>query len=178
MNKIILKDNFEFKQKAILLVPTFFFLYFSFVGLQTFLNHKIEELNITFFIMLFIFSIIGISLLALTFSKVGFKVLDNDLYKILSFLDFNFYSTKINPKDSKIFSILYKKAFQRNDYLSAGGADVSYNFAIQDFVLLSQNHLEKESIIRLNSEKHSDKLKIFLEESGKLKYEIYSPNFQ
>ncbi|GAA3735545.1 MULTISPECIES: hypothetical protein [Flavobacterium] len=178
MNKIILNDNFEFKQKAILLVPTFFFLYFSCVGLQTLINHKIKDLNVAFFIMLFVFSMIGISLLVLTFSKVGFKVQDNELYRILSFLDFNFYSKKINAKGNKIFSILYKKAFQRNEYLSAGGADVSYNFAVQDFVFLNENHLEKESIVKLNSQKHSEELKLFLEESGKLKFEIYSPNFK
>ncbi len=177
MNKIVLNHNFEFKQKAILLVPTFFFLYFSFICWQTFFNHRIEELNNVFFIILFIFSILGISLLALTFSKVGFKVHNNELYKTLSFLNFDFYSKKINPKKNEIFSILYKNVFQRNDYLSAGGADVSYKFAVQDFVLLSENHLEKQSIVKLNSQKYSDELKIFLEESGKLKFEIYSPKF-
>ncbi len=177
MNKVILNDNFEFKQKAMLLVPAFFFLYFSYIGWGTFFNHKIEELNYVFFIMLFVFSILGISLLALTFSKVGFKIHNDELYRTLSFLNFEFYSKKTNPKNNKIFSILYKNVFQRNDYLSAGGADVSYKFAVQDFVLLSDNHLEKESIVRLNSQKHSDELKLFLEDVGKLKFETYSPNF-
>lgn len=178
MNKIILNHNFEFKQKVILLVPTFFFLYFSYIGWQTFFNHKIEELNYVFFIMLFVFSILGLSLVALTFSKVGFKICNDKLYKTLSFLQFDFYSKGINSNDKKIFSVLYKNVFQRNDYLSAGGADVSYKFAVQDFVLLSENHLEKQSIVRLNSQELSDHLKVFLEESGKLKFEIYSPNFQ
>ncbi|MCD9575134.1 hypothetical protein [Flavobacterium soyae] len=175
MNKIVLSHNFEFKQKAILLVPTSFFLYFSYIGWQTFFNHKIEELNYVFFIMLFIFSVLGMSLFALTFSKVGFKIHNNELYRTLSFFNFDFYSKKINPKKNEIFSILYKKVSQRNEYLSAGGADVSYEFAIQDFILLNENHLEKQSIIKLNSQKYSDQLKLFLEESGQLKFEIYSP---
>lgn len=47
----------------------------------------------------------------------------------------------------KVILYLCKNVSQRNDYLSAGGADLSYKFAIQNFVLLNENHLEKQSII-------------------------------
>lgn len=177
MNKIILNPNFEFKQKAILLVPTAFLLFLSYSCWDILLNTKIENLNGVFFVFLFMFTVLGLFLFCLTFSKAGFKSNNNVLYKTLSFLNVEFYSKKINPKDKKIFSVLYKKVFQRNDYLSAGGADFGYKFAIQDFVLLNEKHLEKESIIRLESQKYSDELKIFLEEFGELKYEIYSPQF-
>jgi len=177
MKKIILNYNFEFKQKAILLVPTSFFLYFSFICWSTLFTNRIEELNYVFFIILFLFSILGIGLFGFTFSKIGFKTFNDQLYKTLSFLNFEFYSKKINPNQKKIFSVLYKNVFQRNDYLSAGAADLSYEFAIQEFVLLDENHITKEPIIKLSSQKYTDQLKLFLEEFGQLKFEIYSPRF-
>jgi hypothetical protein len=177
MNKIILNYNFEFKQKAILLIPTAFLLFLSYGCWKALFTGKIERLHELFFIILFVVTFLGLFLFCLTFSKAGFKSNNNNLYKTVSFLNFEFYAKKINPKGKKIFSILYKNVSQRNDYLSSGGADKSYKFAIQDFILLNENHLEKESVIKLDSQKYSDELKMFLEEFGQLKFEIYSPHF-
>lgn len=177
MNKIILNSNFNFKRKAILLIPTTFFLFTSYSGWEMFFNSKIEELNNIFFILLFLFSLIGIYLFGLTFSKVGFKKRENTLCKTLSFLNIELYVKRINLKNKKIFSILYRNVSQRNEYLSTGGADLGYKFSIQDFVLLNEKHLEKESFIKLDSQKYSNELKIFLEKFGQLKFEIYSPQF-
>jgi hypothetical protein len=175
MKRIILEDQFEFKQKAVLIILSILPLLFI---LSFYINfNNIQPDNLTFTLLMFILSFtLFICFLILTFIKKGIKVKDNEIYCTLSFMGKHFYSKKIDIEDKKIFTFLKKNVLQKNSYLSAGGADISYEYSCFKFVALSRNHLINKHLITLNSLDYVDNLKEFLEKNSLLKYEVYSPN--
>jgi Mn2+/Fe2+ NRAMP family transporter len=175
MKQIILEDQFEFKQKAVLITLSILPLLFI---LSFFINfNNIQPGKLIFALSMFILSFtLFICFLILTFFKKGIKVMDNEIYFTLSFMGKPFYSKKIDIEDKKIFTILKKNVLQKNSYLSAGGADISYKYLNFEFVALSRNHLIKKHLITLNSLDYVDNLKELLENNSLLKYEVYSPN--
>jgi hypothetical protein len=174
MKQIILEDQFEFKQKAILIILSILPLIFI---LSFFINFKhIQPQNLIFDLSMFILSFtLFICFLILPFLKKGIKVKDSEIYLTLSFMRKLFYSKKIDIGNEKIFTILKKNVLQKNSYLSAGGADISYEYLNFEFVALSTNHLTKKHLITLNSLDYVNNLKELLENDSTLKYEVYSP---
>jgi hypothetical protein len=176
-NRIVLNDTFDFKQKAILLVLSSIPVLFL-IGLINNSDKNTESKNVFLFILISIICILILFLLLLIiFSKKGFLFNNNSLYLSYTFLNKNIYSKIILLDDKTSFTFLKQNILQKNTYLSAGGADLSYKDISFNIVLLNKNHTQKKHLITINSIKNTEELKLFIENATNLKYEIYNPNF-
>ena len=176
-NLIVLNDTFDFKQKVILLmlssIPVLFLIALI-NNLDKFLSNK----NIVIVILIFSLCILLLFfLIAIIFSKKGFLFNNDSFYLSYTFLNKNIYSKIISLDGKTSFTFLKQNILQKNTYLSAGGADLSYKDISFSIVLLNKNHTQKKHLITVNSIKNTEELKLFLEDATNLKYEIYHPNF-
>lgn len=175
--QIVLDDTFDFKQKSILLILSTIPVLFL-IGLINNSNEFLSNKNTIIIIFIFSLCISLLSiLLSIIFSKKGFLYNNNSIYLSYTFLDKNIYSKSILLDGKTSFTFLKQNILQKNTYLSAGSADLSYKDISFSIVLLNKNHTQKKYLITVNSIKNTKELKLFLEEATNLKYEIYSPNF-
>lgn len=175
MKIIILEDNFEFKQKAILGVVASFALLFLLSFALNF-NNIINSQNFIISVIILIVSIIFFCVLVpLIFSRKGIKTENNKLFLTHSFLGKLLYFKEVETKNRKVFTILKNNVLQKNSFLSAGGADLSYKYFKFHFVIIDDRHFNKTTLLTLSSIQNAHKLKLFLERNSGLKYEGYSP---
>ena len=174
---IVLDHTFDFKQKAILLVLSLIPVLFL-IGLINNSDKLLDSKNTIIIIFVFFLSIsLLLILLSIIFSKKGFLYRNNSVYLSYTFLNKSIYSKKILLDGKTSFTFLKQNILQKNTYLSAGGADLSYKDISFSIVLLNKNHTQKKHLITVNSIKNIEELKLFLENVTNLKYEIYHPNF-
>lgn len=177
MRKIILEDTFDFKQKAIFIIlfsiPILFL-----IGLVNNADNLFGNKKLILITLILCFSLLLILFfLSIIFSKKGFLIRNNSLFLSYTFLGRNIYSKSLSLNEKTAFTFFKQNIIQKNTYLSAGGADLSYKDISFTLVLLDKNHTKKKQIITLNSIKNIDKLKLFFESFTNLKHEVYSPNF-
>lgn len=169
MRMIILEYNFDFKQKAILLVLMSFPLLKVFSFFYNFQNLKHSDNLITNYILVIICIIITLVLFIIAFSKKGLIYQDGNLYLSYTIYKKNIYRKNVDLQGKTSFTILKNKVNQKNSYLSAGGADLSYKYFEYDIILLDDNNLNKK-IMTVKTIEHANSLKLFLEGSTYLKY--------
>ena len=170
MKKISLEDNFDFKQKAIILVLISFPLLMIFSFFNNFQNFKHSDKLILNCILVIICMVISIMLSMIMFSKKGLMFKNGNLYLTYVFIRKTIYSKYINIENKTSFTVFKKKVTQKNSYLSTGGADLSYRYLIFDIMILNQNHLDKEKIMTVNKIESVNKIKLFLEDLTPLKW--------
>lgn len=171
--QIVLDNTFDFKQKGILLILSSIPVLFL-IGL---INNSDKLLGGKNIIIFFLSISLLFILLSIIFSKKGFLYRNNSVYLSYSFLNKSIYSKSILLDGKTSFTFLKQNILQKNTYLSAGGADLSYKNISFSIVLLNKNHTQKKHLITVNSIKNTEELKLFLENVTNLKYEIYHPNF-
>ena len=175
--QIILDDTFDFKQKVILSILSSIPVLLL-IGLINNSDKLLGSKNTILIIFIFTLCIsLLFILLLIIFSKKGFLFNNNSFYLSYTFLNNNIYSKNISLDGKTSFTFLKQNILQKNTYLSAGGPDLSYNDISFSIVLLNKNHTQKKHLITVNSIKNIEDLKLFLENSTNLNYEIYSPNF-
>lgn len=177
MEKIIVGDSFDFKQKAILSILIsipLLFIFAFFYNIKNFISTDKFIMNFMFLLVALLLSLLG---LIIMFSKKGFNINNGKLYLSYTFLHKNIYCKNVSLNNKTAFTIFNKTVIQNNTYLSSGGADLSYKYSNYDIILLSQNHLEKTIIITVNSSDKANALKSFFENYSGLKYEVFSPKF-
>lgn len=175
--QIVLDSTFDFKQKVILSILSSIPVLFL-IGFINNSNKLLGSKNTILVIFVFTLCIsLLFILLSIIFSKKGFLYKNNSIYLSYTFLNRSIYTKNILLDGKTSFTLLKQNILQKNTYLSAGGADLSYKDISFSIVLLNKNHTQKKHLITVNSVKNIEELKLFIENSTNLKYEIYSPNF-
>lgn len=118
-----------------------------------------------------------IVLIATTFSKKGFVVIDKALYKGIFVRKKLIYCQKIDLNNKPVFAILIFRKIQKFAFLTVANPDMSHGFNGFDVYLLNEKHTEKERIMSLKSELNSQKAIDFITLYTNLKHEVYSPDF-
>jgi hypothetical protein len=168
--KISLEYNFNSHQKIHLSIFSGICVVILIGGLQ-------QTINLHNFGLLTFFFLILTGLIVSTFSKKGFVVVKNRLYKGIFFRDILLFKREINLANKPVFSILKFRKKQKYAFFTAANPDLAYEFNAFDIYLLNEKHTIKTLLISLQSEHNSQKASKFISDFTDLDYEIYSPDF-
>lgn len=169
-HQIILEHNFDLHQKIHLSFYAAFCL-LVILELRDLPVDIVSGLFFTFFFAVFLLFIV------LIFSRKGFLIKKDRLYRASFFTGIAVHKKKVELKERPVISILKFKKKQKFAFFSAARPDLSHNFNAFDIYLLNNRHTRKNRLLSLKKEGMATEAIVFLTAHTSLKNEIYRPRF-
>ena len=170
MTKLTLESNLSGQQK--IHIATFIAL----GGLMIF-KLSAQSLSVEGFVILGIVVAVTAMSVVLFFSKKGLLEKNKTIYNAIFLHRTVVFKSKVELKDVTACSILRFRKSQKFAFFSAARPDLANEFKAFDIYLLNQKHTKKAKLFTLRKEKNSKLAIDFLIAHGKLKFEVYSPDF-
>ena len=147
-------------------------------GLQILFNISHPDNYLIKYSVNIIFILLEFGILVFVFSKNGFIINEQGLFKTYFFVKKPFFKNHIDLINKPKLSILEKRKSQRLPSISVIYPRPSFNFVTYDLFILNNNHTSKYEIISLDKKENATKAVDFLTKYLNLKSENYSPNYR
>lgn len=169
-HQIVLEHNFDLHQKIHLSFYAAFCL-LVILELRDLPVNIVSGLIFTFFFAVFLLFVV------LIFSRKGFVIKKDRLYRASFFTGIAVHKRKIELRERPVISILKFKKKQKFAFFSAARPNLSHNFNAFDIYLLNDGHTRKNRLLSLKKEGAATEAIGFLTAHTTLKSETYSPRF-